>query len=97
MIIKIVVPIFLLVLAACASAPHAGIPAITPGPEWTTAPYTRFDERVYLAAVGTGSSRTLAERNALGELVSIFGRGIQIDERISLSYQEAVRSGVTVS
>ena len=84
-------------LRADTNIPHAAAPTTVPGAEWTRAPYTRFDERVYLAAVGMGSSRTIAERNAMSELVSIFGRGIHIDERISLSYQEAVRSGVTVN
>jgi len=94
--------------ASCTSSPNSRGPVITassntaPGtrveaaPEWTRDPYTRYSSREYLAAVGTGSSRQDAERNALGNLIAQFGQSIHVDERISTTYQEAVRGGVSM-
>jgi len=62
-------------------------------PDWTRDPYRRFERQTYIAAAGMGNSRQAAERDALAKLVAIFGQSIQVDERISTSYQEAVNSG----
>ena len=101
--------LLLLFLASCAGSPNSRGPVITasgnvaPGsraeaapPDWTRDPYTRYSSREYLAAVGTGSSRQDAERNALANLIAQFGQSIHVDERISTTYNEAVRGGVSM-
>ena len=93
-------PLFsLLLLTACISGQLVNGPTARPNyePNWLRDPYVKFNRQVYLAAVGMGSSRTVAERNALGNLAAIFGQGIQVDERITTTYREAVRDGVTAS
>ena len=80
-----------MVFSACASS---GPAQADNEPAWVRDPYTRYDRQANVAAVGTGSSRDLAEKSALGNLVAIFGQSIQVDERVSLSYQEAIRSGL---
>jgi len=62
-------------------------------PDWIRDPYKKFDEKTNVAAVGIGNSRETAEKDALGKLVAIFGQSIQVDEKISTSYREAVQSG----
>ena len=62
-------------------------------PDWVRDPYSAHNRQFYVAAVGFGSSRETAEKSALGNLVAIFGQNIKVDERVSLSYQEAVNSG----
>ena len=66
-------------------------------PDWVRDPYIKYDMQTNFAVVGTGKNRQEAEKNALGNLVAIFGQSIQVDEKIAVSYQEAVRSGVTAS
>ena len=66
-------------------------------PEWVRDPYTKYDRQTNVAAVGTGSSREAAEKSAFGNLVSIFGQSISVDEKVSVSYQEAVKNGVAAS
>jgi hypothetical protein len=66
-------------------------------PDWVRDPYKKFDERTNVAAVGVGNSREAAEKDALGKLVAIFGQSIQVDEKISTSYREAVQSGAAAS
>lgn len=66
-------------------------------PDWIRDPYQKFDRQANVAAVGIGNSRQTAEKDALGKLVAIFGQSIQVDEKISSSYQEAVRNGATTA
>jgi len=66
-------------------------------PDWVRDPYTRYNRNANVAAVGSGASREAAEKSAFGNLVGIFGQSIQVDERVSTSYQQAVRSGVTAN
>ncbi|MCL2763546.1 MAG: LPP20 family lipoprotein [Treponema sp.] len=88
----------LFALSACASAPAAGPAAGNSGqPDWVRDPYTKFDKLSYVAAVGNGNSRQAAEKNALGNLVAVFGQEIQVDEKLTVSYQEAVKNGITAN
>jgi hypothetical protein len=66
-------------------------------PDWIRNPYKKFDEKTNVAAVGAGNSREAAEKDALGKLVAIFGQSIQVDEKISTSYREAVQSGAAAN
>jgi len=47
--------------------------------------------------VGSGDSRESAEKSAFGNLVGIFGMSIQVDEKVSESYEEAVKSGAAAA
>jgi len=67
------------------------------GPDWVRNPYAKYDRQTNVAAVGSGSSREAAEKSALGNLVAYFGQNIQVDERVAVSYQEAVKNGVTAN
>ena len=96
----------LLAFSACASVSTGGTgdgsaarntPARESPPDWVRDPYKKFDQQLNVAAVGMGNSRQTAEKDALGKLVAIFGQSIQVDERISTSYREAVRSGAVAS
>jgi len=66
-------------------------------PDWIRDPYRKYDRQLYVAAVGIGNSHQTADKDALGKLVAIFGQSIQVDERISTSYQEAMGSGAVAA
>ena len=66
-------------------------------PAWVRDPYTKYDRQANVAAVGNGSGREAAEKDALGRLVSYFGQSIQVDEKVSTSYQDAVKGGAITS
>ena len=74
-------------LSACGSSPKK--------PAWVNSIDSVYSNDQYVAAVGTGNDRQMAEKSAFGNLIARFGQSIQVDEKISLSYQEAVKSGVT--
>jgi hypothetical protein len=93
---------FILTLSACVSTGSSGTASnlVNTGggrelPLWVNDPYTKYDRQANIAAVGSASSREMAEKNALGNLIAIFGQNIQVDETVSASYREAVRNGVT--
>jgi len=64
-------------------------------PEWVRDPYTRYDRQAYIAERGSGNSREAAESSAYGNLAAFFGQSVQLEQRVTESYQEAVRGGVT--
>jgi hypothetical protein len=66
-------------------------------PDWVRDPYSRFDRQSYVAATGVGNSRQEAEKDALGKLAATFGQSIKVDEKISISYLEAVKNGAVSS
>ena len=90
-----------LALFACASdgAATGGAGGAPRGgePEWVRDPYSKYDKNANVAAVGDGSGREIAEKSAMANLVKVFGQEIQVDEKISVLYQEAVKSGVTAN
>jgi len=47
-----------------------------------------YDRNQYVA-----SSREMAERNALSNLIAIFGQSIYADQTITNAYQEVVKNG----
>ena len=63
------------------------------GPEWIRNPYSNHDRQFYLAAVGNGGNRQIAEKDALGNLAAIFGQAIKVDETVSTKYLEAAKKG----
>jgi hypothetical protein len=54
-------------------------------------PYAVYSRQTNVAAVGSGSSREAAEKNALGRLVAFFGQSIQVDERLLETYEQVIR------
>jgi hypothetical protein len=92
----------LLFFSACGSSPssdagsgaQSAAAAIAPKPAWVDSVDSVYGKSRYAAAVGHASSRDMAEKNALANLVSFFGQSIQADQTITNTYQEAVKSGV---
>jgi len=66
-------------------------------PAWVDNAESVYDSSHYVAAVGNASSRDMAEKNALANLIAIFGQSIKADQTITNTYQEAVKNGVTSS
>jgi hypothetical protein len=96
----------LLFLYGCAVAPQAGngggsvavynaSPGAVARPAWVDSPEAVYDRDVYIAGVGFGKDRPGAEQSAFAALSSIFHQSLQADQAISVSYQEALRNGVT--
>ena len=79
------------------SAPSAQAVSTSTGakPAWVDSVDSVYNRSQYLAAVGNASDRTMAERNALGNLAGFFGQSIYADQTITNTYREAVRNGVT--
>jgi len=72
----------------------------TPGrntePAWVSDPYAEFNRVVFIAAVGSASSRETAEKTALSNLTSIFGQSITSESRTNYSYSQAVEASSSV-
>jgi hypothetical protein len=64
-------------------------------PAWVDSVESVYGRAQYVAAVGNAADRTMAERNALANLTAIFGQSIYADQKITNTYQEAVKNGVT--
>lgn len=64
------------------------------GPEWVYAPGSVYSEDRYISAVGYGTDRESAEKNALGSLVAIFGQSVAGETMASYRYTEAVTGGL---
>ena len=86
--------LLMLVISACGGTPSSKGKG---QPDWVRDPYAKYNKQSNVAAVGSGSDRPTAEKSAFGALVAIFGQEIQVDEKISVTYQEAVKSGVTAN
>jgi len=66
----------------------------TDQPDWIRDPYAKYSQQTSVAAVGSGSSRQEAERDALKRLISIFGQDIMVDDKVSTVFQQAEKSGI---
>lgn len=93
----VAIPAILFLLLSCTSAPDTG-----PGgkrdsggaaPAWVANPRTVFPENQFVSAVGTGTDRENAEKNALTALVQIFGQQVRGETTVSSRYAEAVQDG----
>jgi hypothetical protein len=58
------------------------------------APYAVYNEGLYVAALGHGTSRESAEKNALAALTLVFGQSVQAELKTLTHYSEAVLNGV---
>jgi hypothetical protein len=84
--------------AALGSMSGNGPAAVNSGktkPGWVDSPDAVYDRNSYVAGVGTGKDRVSAEQNAFAALSSIFRQSLRAEQAISVSYQEAVKNGVT--
>jgi hypothetical protein len=77
-----------------AAPDRQGNVASGPRPAWVDAPEAAYPRTRYIAAVGHGSNRNLAERDALARLTAVFGQAVQSELRTITSFSEAVRDGV---
>jgi hypothetical protein len=66
-------------------------------PAWVSAPDAVFNRASFMAAVGYGSGREVAEKNAFANLTALFGQSIQGDQVVTARYSEAVRNGAVAS
>ena len=80
-------------VVSCAGSPAQGNGSTAGAPSWVRDPYTKFDRQTHVAAVGFGSTREAAEKNALGSLVAFFGQSIQVDQTVLSSFHSAVANG----
>ena len=79
----------MMTVASCAST---GQSQAESAPSWVRDPYTRYNRQQYFAAVGIGNSRQTAEGNAFGNLIAIFGQSMEIEERLSTTYEQVMGS-----
>ena len=63
-------------------------------PAWVDSVDSVYSRAQYVAAVGYAADRTMAEKNALANLIAIFGQSIKADQTIVNTYIEAVKNGV---
>ncbi|MDR1248664.1 MAG: LPP20 family lipoprotein, partial [Treponema sp.] len=73
----------------------AGVDTSRIRPAWVDSPETVYNRNRYVAAVGSGAARDLAEKNAFTALSSIYRLSLQADQTITNSYQEMVKNGRT--
>jgi len=80
--------------AAAVQSGNAGdAGANRPKPAWVDTPDAVYGKQLYVSAVGYGSDRNQAERDALGKLTAVFGQSVQAELKTISSYSEAVKSG----
>ncbi|MDR3249186.1 MAG: LPP20 family lipoprotein [Treponema sp.] len=60
-------------------------------PAWVSDVEQSYSRLRYAAAVGYGSNRSVAEKEAFANLVSVFGQTVQADRRSTVSYSEAMQ------
>ena len=84
-----------IIFAGGAAVPVAASPL---QPEWVQSRvHARFNSNMYLTAIGSGSSRHAAERDALVRLVAMFGQDIHFDERTTELYWGVIGSGAAAA
>jgi hypothetical protein len=66
-------------------------------PVWVSSTEDAYDRNLYVAAVGYGSDRAAAERNAFVNLTALFGQGITGEQTAATRYSEAVKNGAVAS
>lgn len=97
---KIILILAAVCLTGCASAPTpvsgTGANAKDTGakePGWVSNPRSVYAEAQFVSAVGYGADRESAEKDALGNLVGVFGQSVKGETTVSSRYSEALRSG----
>jgi len=62
-------------------------------PVWVDNPSSVYDPALNISAVGYGNNREVAEKNALSNLLAIFGQSIQVDRTVANTYLEVLQNG----
>jgi hypothetical protein len=84
-IISLILKSFLIfLLFGCASTKKGE----TGLPEWVKNPNSKYHNALYIVAVGSGSSREVAKRDAIASLSNIFSVDVSFDRRIIEAYAE---------
>ena len=70
--------------------------AVAPGarPAWVDNPEAVYPRNRFITAVGHGTTRALAERDALARIVGMFGQAVQAEMRTMATFSEVVMGGV---
>lgn len=85
-IINLILKSFLIfILIGCASAKTGEESGL---PEWIKNPNSKYHDALYLVAVGSGSSREVAKRDAIASLSNIFSVDVSFDRKIIEAYTE---------
>jgi len=76
--------------------PGMPLPGQAPGarPAWVDNPDAVYPRTRFVTAVGHGTTRAMAERDALARIVGVFGQAVQAELRTAVTFSEAVRDGV---
>jgi len=64
-------------------------------PAWVNSVYSVYNRNQYVAASGGASSREMAEKSALSNLITIFGQSVYADQTVTNAYREVVKNGKT--
>jgi hypothetical protein len=84
--------VFPLLASGCAST--GAVRRSAAGPAWIYETELVFPEERYLSALGYGSGREAAEKNALGSLTAIFGQAVEGKNLARYRYYEAADSAL---
>ena len=63
-------------------------------PNWVQDPYLKYNKQEYFAVLGSGNTRQIAERNAYGNLIALFGQTIRLEEKDSVIFQSIIGNEV---
>jgi hypothetical protein len=92
--VKLLIPVLgLLFCAGCAGGPAGPKENTVPPreePAWVSDVDQVYSRLRYVAAVGYGPSRAIAEKEAFANMISIFGQTVQVDRQSMVGYQEAL-------
>jgi len=87
-----------LVLCTCAGTATPGAASSNQSPpEWINSPYSKYNKEKYVAVTGSGKNSEEAKKSALANLVKYFGQTIQVDQKVSTTYSEAVKKGAAAN
>ncbi len=88
-LLKIFFVFFVLQLTYCSYAQkNVGLKKGMQIPAWVYAPYDVFSQKQFIAGVGSGDTRSAAEKNAMAEIAKVFQSHIQVDETLVQSALE---------
>ncbi|MDR1866955.1 MAG: LPP20 family lipoprotein [Treponema sp.] len=76
------------------SAAQATLNTATTVPPWVLSPRSVYPETTFVSAVGSGPSRSVAEKDALFKVAGVFGQSVQGETSVISWYSEAVQDGL---
>jgi hypothetical protein len=63
-------------------------------PAWIDNPYGTYSQSQYVTAVGNANDRSMAEKQAIANLISYFEQNIHADQTVTNRYEEVMKTGV---